>query len=38
MVGATMVGTDGKVCILAIPEALETHFWCCWEKNIKEIE
>ena len=38
MVGATMVGTGGEVCILASLEALKIHFWCSWKANIKEIE
>ena len=32
-----MVGTGGKVCILASPEALKTHFLCSWKANIKKL-
>ena len=38
MVGATIVGTGGDVCILAFAEALKVHFVGSWKANIKEIE
>ena len=38
MMGATMVATGGKVCILAFPEAFKTHFWWSWKAKIEKVE